>query len=104
MSQHNSLKIASVGARHRNVLKRHERVRTLKETEKWGTRESVYNLPKLKLLKIKVKKEKAAKEGVAPAEGGAAAQTQAPAAGKATAQAQKPVEKAKAEKSKEKSK
>lgn len=83
MSQHSSLKIDSVGMKHRNVLKRHERIRTLQETEKWGNRDSAFNLPKMKLLKIKMKKEKVAKEeaaaGAAPAAGAPAAA--APAAG-----------------------
>ena len=62
MSQHSSLKGAEAGARHRNVLKRFERVRALQEAEKWGDRKSVYKLPKMKLLKIKVKKVKAKAE------------------------------------------
>src|SRR3989344_127454 len=103
MSQHSSLKASAVGVSHRNVLKRHERVRNLKESEKWGARESVYNLPKLKLLKIKVKKEKAAKETAASAEGNAAPAQAAPTAGKAPAGAKQP-EKAKAENPKEKGK
>lgn len=74
MSQHSSLKTASVGARHRNVLKRHERIRELQKNEKWGDRQSVFKLPKLKLIKLKVKKAKSAKEGEAQV-GGTQAQT-----------------------------
>lgn len=77
MTQHSSLKSGSVGARHRNVLKRHERVRTLQSSDTWGSRQSVYRLPKQKLIKLKVKKTKTEKEGEAPAEGTQAApQTQ----------------------------
>ena len=76
MSQHSSLKMDSVGARHRNVLKRHERVSDLHKSENWGNRESAFRLPKVKLIKIKVKKEKAAKEE-AGTEGAAAAATPA---------------------------
>lgn len=56
MSQHPSLRIDSVGAKHRNVLKRFERIKKMQENNKWQDRESVFNLPKYKSLKIKVKK------------------------------------------------
>jgi small basic protein (TIGR04137 family) len=62
MTQHSSLKGASVSVKHRNVLKRYERLRALKEGEKWEDRKSVYNLPKLKMIKLKVKKTKGPKE------------------------------------------
>ena len=61
MSQHTSLKVSSVGAKHRNVLKRHERIKKLQEIEKWQDRKSVLGLPKVKSLKIKVRKAKADK-------------------------------------------
>jgi hypothetical protein len=55
------------------VLKRYERVKLLKEKEKWTDEESVYGLPKVKIIKYKVKKEKAVAaegaEGAVPAEG-----------------------------------
>ena len=69
MTQHSSLKNASVGKRHRNVLKRYERIQTLKVNETWGERQSVYKLPKQKLIKLKVKKAKGKEE---TAEAGAA--------------------------------
>lgn len=78
MTQHSSLKVASVGRRHRNVLKRHERVRNLQETDRWSDRQSVYKLPKLKLIKLKVKKEKAAKEEEASQTGAAPGTAEAP--------------------------
>ena len=62
MSQHSSLKTDSVGARHRNVLKRHERVSSLRNSDHWGNRESAFKLPKVKLIKMKVKKAKSSKE------------------------------------------
>lgn len=73
MSQHSSLKVDSTLAKHRNVLKRHERIQRLIEQEKWNDRVSVFGLPKVKSLKIKVKKAKAEKaEGeAAPAAAGA---------------------------------
>ncbi len=70
MSQHPSLRYDSVGVKHRNVYKRFERVKKLQEGGKWKDRESIYNLPKVKSMKIKVKKVKEVKEG---AEGAAAA-------------------------------
>jgi small basic protein (TIGR04137 family) len=97
MTQHSSLKIDSVGKRHRNVLKRHERIRVLvgNDEKKENEPKSVYKLPKMKLIKLKVKKEKSAKEEAVTAEGAAAPQagsTQGQAAGaqKPAAQAQKP--------------
>ena len=86
MTQHSSLKSASVETRHRNVLKRHERVRNLLETDRWNDRQSVYKLPKLKLIKLKVKKAKGEKEGEAPKEG------QAPVEGAAVPRTQVPAE------------
>lgn len=81
MSQHSSLRSSAVDKKHRNVLKRYERVRLLKEGEKWNSRETVYKLPKVKLIKLKVKKVKEKpEEGEAGAAGTSGA---APAGGKA---------------------
>ena len=94
MSQHPSLQIDSVGAKHRNVLKRYERVKKLQEQSKWQERASVFGLPKVKSVKIKVKKVKeapaegAAEAGATPAAGAAAAPAaKAPQAAAAKAQA-----------------
>jgi small basic protein (TIGR04137 family) len=82
MSQHPSLRSDSVGAKHRNVFKRLERVKKLQEMGKWSDRSTAYNLPKVKSLKIKMKKVKEAKAGAA--EGAAAAPgASSPAAGAA---------------------
>ena len=89
MSQHASLKIDPTRTRHRNVLKRHERIQRLVEIEKWNDRTSAFGLPKVKSLKIKVKKvkaEKAAGETApaakpAPGQAAPAAQAPAPSAG-----------------------
>jgi len=84
MSQHPSLRSDSVGAKHRNVFKRLERVKKLQEMGKWSDRGTAYNLPKVRSLKIKMKKVKEAK--AATAEGAAApAGAAKPAAGKAAA-------------------
>ncbi len=73
MSQHPSLRSSGKDKAHRSVLKRYERVKLLKEKEKWTDEESVYGLPKVKIVKYKVKKEKAAvaegAEGAVPAAG-----------------------------------
>ena len=82
MSQHPSLRIDSVGAKHRNVLKRLEKVKKLQADGRWDSdTQSVYRLPKVKSIKIKVKssgtkEEKAAAAaaaGTTPATGAAAA-------------------------------
>ena len=75
MAQHPSLRSKEKGKQHRSVLKRYERVRDLKDKEKWQEGDSVFGLPKLKIIKFKIKKEKAA-----PAEEAATAAEGAPAA------------------------
>jgi small basic protein (TIGR04137 family) len=76
MSQHPSLRSSDKDKAQRSVLKRYERVKILKDKEKWTDKDSVYKLPKLKIAKFKVKKEKvvaedAAVEGAAAAPGAA---------------------------------
>ena len=88
MSQHNSLRSDSVGAKHRNVFKRLERVKKLQEMGQWSEGRTAYNLPKVKSQKIKMKKVKEAKAGAA--EGAAAPGAAAPGA-TAAAGAVKPV-------------
>lgn len=87
MSQHPSLRISDKDKKQRSVLKRHERIKTLKDKEKWKDEDSVYGLPKVKVTRFKIKKEKAAAaegtEGAAAAPGAAATAT--PAAAKASA-------------------
>lgn len=70
MSQHPSLRSSGKDKAHRSVLKRYERIKLLKEKEEWTDKESVYGLPKVKIVKYKVKKEKAV--AVEGAEGAAA--------------------------------
>ena len=76
MSQHPSLRSSGKDKAHRSVLKRYERIKLLKEKEEWTDKESVYGLPKVKIIKYKVKKEKAVAvegaEGVAAIAPGAA--------------------------------
>lgn len=96
MSQHPSLRVDSVGSKHRNVLTRLERIKKMQEENKWNSRPSVLGLPKIKSMKIKVKKTKGPEEAgdkaaAAPDSAGKAA---APAAGKPAAkEAAKPAAK-----------
>ena len=93
MSQHPSLREDSVGTKHRNVLKRFERINKLQEQNRWQDRASVFGLPKVKSMKIKVKKEAkapaegAAGEAAAPGAAGAAAKPAAAAGAKPAAAA-----------------
>lgn len=91
MSQHPTLRVDSVGAKHRNVLKRYERIQKLQEENKWQERASAFNLPKVKSMKIKVKKTKEVAEG---AEGAAGAAAPAAKAGAPAAKAAAPAAKA----------
>lgn len=83
MSIHPSLR-PSKGKGHRSVFKRFERIKMLAEKDKWKESGSVFGLPKVKSIKIKVKKEKS--EAKIAAEGAAAA----PGAGAAPAAGAKP--------------
>lgn len=72
MSQHPSLRSDRSGGHYRNVLKRWEKIRHLIEKDKWDAEEdSVFHLPKIKRIKLKIKKRKpAAEEEEAPEEAG----------------------------------
>jgi small basic protein (TIGR04137 family) len=91
VSIHPSLNISDKDKKPRCVLKRSERLKIMQEKGQWRETEDVFGLPKLKTVRIKIKKEKAAKEttaevaagaAVSPAEG-AATKEQAPAKGSA---------------------
>lgn len=98
MSLDRSLKGKGGLVRHRNVLKRSERLVILKDEERWDDSKSVFGLPKVvvrKAIKRKAEKkevvaEPGAEGAVAPAEGAApAAKGAAPAAKGAAAPAAK---------------
>lgn len=76
MSIHPSLTISEKEKKTRSVLKRIERIRQMQEKNSWKEGDAVYGLPKIKTVKIKIKKEKVEKaataEGAAPAAGAAA--------------------------------
>lgn len=73
MSIHPSLAISEKDKKQRSVLKRTERIRTMLDKGEWKEGDRVYGLPKIKTVRIKIKKEKAEKtETAAAAEAGAA--------------------------------
>jgi small basic protein (TIGR04137 family) len=84
-----SLKVKAGAIQNRNVLTRAERIARLKELDRWKEGDSVLGLPKVRVVKVSIKKKKkAAKAEEAAAAGGAAggaAKAPAPAAGKAPA-------------------
>lgn len=82
MAIHPSLKISDKDKKARSVLKRSERLRTMIEKNQWKSGDNVYGLPKMKTMRIKIKKEKAEKtaEGAAAPAAGAAAPAAAGAA------------------------
>jgi small basic protein (TIGR04137 family) len=69
-----SLKVKAGAIKNRNVLTRAERIAKLLETERWKEGDKVLGLPKVRVMKLALKKKKKAKteEG---AEGGAATVT-----------------------------
>ena len=84
MSLHPSLKTSKAGKKHRTVLKRYERLTALKEKGILKEDDSVFGMPKLKIIKIKVKKEVKEEK---PKEGEAAVTTAAPVTAAATPKA-----------------
>lgn len=88
MSMHPSLNISDKDKKQRSVLKRTERIRMMMEKGQWKEGDKVYGLPKIKSLRIKIKKEKVEKAAEATtAEGtvaaSAASETKAAPAAKA---------------------
>ena len=64
MSLHSSLKSGNTMKRHRSVLSRLERIRLLEQKGSWDLEgSSAFGLPKVKHLRMKIKKEKAAATG-----------------------------------------
>ncbi|GAX61094.1 hypothetical protein SCALIN_C17_0128 [Candidatus Scalindua japonica] len=57
MSIDKSLVSKSKLGRHRNVLTRTERIKILEEDGSWNEKKSVYGLPKVKSMKVTVKKK-----------------------------------------------
>jgi small basic protein (TIGR04137 family) len=78
MSIDKSLKRKNTLSRARSVLTRAERIKTLQDQEKWTEGRSPFGLPKVRVIKIVLKKAK--KEKAAEAVEGEAAAAEAPAA------------------------
>jgi small basic protein (TIGR04137 family) len=99
MSVHPSLAISDKDKKQRSVLKRSERLRLMKEKGNWKEGDPVFGLPKIKTLRIKIKKEKAEKAETAATAGaeaapGAATDAKAAPAGKAAQAGKAPASKA----------
>ena len=62
MSIHPSLKLKTEKAQIRSVLKRHEKIKILMSSGQWKKEDSIFGLPKVKVVRIKIKKEKAAEK------------------------------------------
>ncbi|MDO8603030.1 MAG: small basic protein [Candidatus Omnitrophota bacterium] len=84
MSLHPSLKTSKAGKKHRTVLKRYERLAVLKEKGILKDDDSVFGMPKLKIVRIKIKKEVKEEK---PEGGEVAAATAAPASATAATKA-----------------
>jgi small basic protein (TIGR04137 family) len=87
MSIDKSLRRRNALERARSVLTRGERIKTLMTEERWQEGRSPFGLPKVKVVRIVIKKAKKAKEEEKPAEGEAAAAAGAAPAGAAPAAA-----------------
>lgn len=68
MGKHPSLKFSPIDIQHRNVLKRGERIKLLKEQGKLDEYTSMFKLPKIKRIRIKGKKEKVEEKVKTPIE------------------------------------
>lgn len=79
MSIDKSLRRKDQLQRARNVLTRGERIKRLTDEERWRDGQSPYGLPKVKVVKIVVKKAKKAKEEEKTEGAGEAAAAAAPA-------------------------
>jgi len=87
MSIHPSLRSSQKDKKQRSVLKRAERLRSMLGKGQWREGDSVYGLPKIKTIRIKIKKEKAEKVETTAVgtEGAAAPAAPVPAAAKGSA-------------------
>ncbi len=56
-----SLKVKSGGKRSRNVLNRAERLEKLKESDRWTEGDPVLGIPKVRVLKVSLRKKKKVK-------------------------------------------
>ena len=85
MSIDKSLRRKNQLARARNVLTRGERIKVLMDEERWKDGRSPYGLPKVKVVKLMVKKAKKKEEKAAEGAEGEASAAAAPGAAPAAA-------------------
>lgn len=69
MSIHPSLSGVNKNKKQRSVLKRIERLKLMAEKNEWKESDSVFGLPKIKTVRIKIKKEKTEKAAETTAAG-----------------------------------
>ena len=62
MTLDKSLRIRAGAIQNRNVLTRVERIEKLKEADRWSEGDPVLHLPKVRVVKISLKKKKKAKK------------------------------------------
>lgn len=101
MTMDKSLRVQMGLARARGVLTRGERIAKLQEGDRWSDGRSPLGLPKVRVIKLSMKKKKKAKEEAAEGEAAAAAPAaaagaKAPAAGAKAPAAKAPAAGAKA--------
>lgn len=69
MSIHPSLRASGKDKKQRSVLKRTERLKMMMQKGDWKEGEDIYGLPKIKTIRIRIKKEKAEKAETTTAAG-----------------------------------
>ena len=62
MTLDKSLKVSGGAIKMRNVLTRVERIKRLKELERWSEGDPVLGIPKTRVVKVSLKKKKKVKE------------------------------------------
>ncbi len=62
MTLDKSLKVAGGAIKSRNVLTRVERIKRLKELDRWSEGDPVIGIPKTRVVKVSLKKKKKVKE------------------------------------------
>ncbi len=62
MTLDKSLKVSGGAIKSRNVLTRVERIKRLKELERWKEGDGVLGIPKTRVVKVSLKKKKVKKE------------------------------------------
>ncbi len=72
MSLHPSLRISDKDKKQRSLLKRTDRLKKIIEKKQWNEGRSVFGLPKLITVRMKVKKDKVEKAATTEAAGTAA--------------------------------